>query len=112
MATRDNLATGPWRSAERVSEKSKRRLEFSISAVFVLALLLVGAVLIFSGGTASAKQIATLHVTSGPVDIRAKGSEAFEPGTEGQSLHEGDTIRTGSTGRASIEYFDESLTRL
>src|SRR5262245_66379630 len=99
MATRDNLATGPWRSAERVSEKSKRRLEFSISAVFVLALLLVGAVLIFSGGTASAKQIATLHLFGGQVDVQAKGSDAFEPGTEGQSLHGGDTVRTGSTGR-------------
>ena len=95
-----------------MSEKSKRRLELSISAVFVLALLLVGAVLIFSGGTASAKQIATLHLFAGPVEVQAKGSDAFEPGAEGQSLHEGDTVRTGSTGRATIEYFDESVTRL
>ena len=65
-----------------------------------------------SGGTASAKQIATLHLFGGPVDVQTKGSDAFEPGTEGQSLHEGDTVRTGSTGRATIEYFDDSLTRL
>src|SRR5262245_7201775 len=112
MATRDNLATGPWRSAERVSEKSKRRLEFSMTAVFVLALLLVGAVLIFSGGTASAEQIATLHPSTGVVEVQEKGSEAFRPGTEGESLHEGDTVRTGLDGRASIEYFDGSETRL
>src|SRR5262245_24366130 len=112
MATRDNLATGPWRSAERVSEKSKRRLEFSITAVFMLALLLVGAVLIFSGGTASAKQIATLHLLGGQVDVQAQGSDAYHPATEGASLHEGDIVRTGSGGRASIDYFDGSVTRL
>ena len=95
-----------------MSEKSKRRLEFSITAVFVLALLLVGAVLIFSGGTASAKQIATLRISGGLVEVHSMGSDAFQPGTNEQSLHEGDTVRTGADGRASIEYFDESVTRL
>ena len=95
-----------------MSEKSKRRLEFSITAVFVLALLLVGAVLIFSGGTASAKQFATLNIGGGTVQVRAKGSDAFQPGTAEQSLHEGDTVRTGPDGRASITYFDGSVTRL
>jgi len=95
-----------------VSEKAKRRLEFSMTAVFVLALLLVGAVLIFSGGSAAAKQFATLRIVGGTVDVRANGSEAFESSSNGQSLHEGDTVRTGPDGRASIEYFDESVTRL
>jgi PKD repeat protein len=95
-----------------VSEKAKRRLEFSITAVFVLALLLVGAVLIFSGGTASAEQVATLDIGGGVVQVQPKGSDAFQPGTEEQSLHEGDTVRTGPGGRASIDYFDGSETRL
>ncbi len=95
-----------------MSEKSKRRLELSITAVFVLALLLVGAVLIFTGGAASAKQIATLRLFGGTVEVQQKGSETFEPGREGVSLHEGDTVRTGPTGRAAIDYFDGSLTRL
>jgi PKD repeat protein len=95
-----------------VSEKAKRRLEFSITAVFMLALLLVGAVLIFSGGTASAEQVATLDIGGGVVEVKPKGSDAFQPGTDEQSLHEGDTVRTGPVGRASIDYFDGSETRL
>jgi PKD repeat protein len=95
-----------------LSEKSKRRLEFSITAVFMLALLLVGAILIFSGGAASAKQFATLHLLGGQVDVQGNGSGDYRPGTEGAPLHEGDTIRTGSGGRAAIEYFDGSVTRL
>ena len=79
--------------------------------MFVLALLLVGAVLIFSGGTASAKQIATLRLFGGQVELQ-HGNGAFNLGEEGASLREGDTVRTGSDGRASIEYFDGSLTRL
>jgi PKD repeat protein len=94
-----------------LSEKTKRGLEISITAVFVLALLLVGAVLVFSGGTASAKQFATLRLLDGQVAVQ-RGSGAFETGEDGTSLREGDTVRTGPDGRASIEYFDGSLTRL
>ena len=94
-----------------MSEKTKRGLEISITAVFVLALLLVGAVLVFSGGTASAKQFATLHLLGGQVAVQ-RGSGAFASGEDGTSLREGDTIRTGPDGRASIEYFDGSLTRI
>jgi PKD repeat protein len=95
-----------------VSEKTRRSLEMSITGVFVLALLLVGAVLIFTGGAASAKQFATLHLLGGQVDVRQGDGDAFVPGTEGVSLHEGDVVRTGTSGRASIDYFDGSLTRL
>ena len=94
-----------------MSEKTRRGLEISITAVFVLALLLVGAVLVFSGGTASAKQFATLRLLGGQVAVQT-GSGAFETGEDGTSLREGDTVRTGPDGRASIEYFDGSLTRL
>ena len=85
-----------------MSERTRRSLEISMTSVFVLALLLVGAVLIFSGGTASAKQFATLHLFGGPVDVQVRGSDAFRPGTEDASLHEGDTVRTGAGGRACV----------
>ena len=94
-----------------MSEKTKRGLELSVTAVFILALLLVGAVLIFSEGTASAKQIATLRLLGGEVAVQ-HGGDARQPGEEGESLREGDIVRTGSDGRAAIEYFDGSLTRL
>ena len=94
-----------------MSEKTKRGLEVSITAVFVLALLLVGAVLIFSDGTASAKQFATLRLLGGEVAVQT-GSDAFATGEEGKSLREGDIVRTGRDGRAAIEYFDGSMTRI
>jgi PKD repeat protein len=72
---------------------------------------MVGAVLIFSGGTASAKQFATLRLLAGQVAVQ-RGNGAFATGEDGMSLREGDTVRTGPDGRASIEYFDGSLTRL
>lgn len=96
-----------------MSEKTKRGLEVSVTAVFVLALLLVGAVLIFSDGTASAKQIATLRLLGGEVAVQhGDDTTALRPGEDGGSLREGDIVRTGSDGRAAIEYFDGSLTRL
>ena len=70
--------------------------------MFALSLLLVGAVLIFSGGTASAKQFATLRLLDGQVAVQ-RGNGAFETGQDGTSLREGDTVRTGPDGRASIE---------
>ncbi len=94
-----------------MSETTKRGLEISVTAAFTLALLLVGAILIFSGGTASAKQIATLRLFGGQVAVQ-HGSGAFVGGEDGASLLEGDTVRTGPDGRASIEYFDGSETRL
>ena len=72
---------------------------------------MVGAILVFSGGSASAKQFATLRLLGGQVAVQ-RGSGAFETGEEGTSLREGDTVRTGPDGRAAIEYFDGSLTRL
>ena len=94
-----------------MSEKARRRLEVSISAAFVLAVLMVAAVLVFSGGSATAKQVATLRILGGQVDVAHDGALA-EVGEDGESLHEGDVVHTGSDGRASIEYFDGSVTRL
>jgi PKD repeat protein len=94
-----------------VSEKARKRLEVSVSAVFVLAVLMVAAVLIFPGGSATANQIATLRILGGQVEISHEGDGA-RLGQDGDSLREGDVVLTGSDGRASIEYFDGSVTRL
>ena len=55
-------------------------------------------------------QVATLHIFEGSVEVGLDG--AFAAGTEGQTLIEGNTVRTGADGRAAIEYFDGSVTRL
>lgn len=86
-----------------------RRMLAILSAV-VTAALVAGLVLIVAG-PATAKEFATLHPLTGTVEVRKAGA-AFAPGTEGQTLRQGDTVRTGSDGRAEIEYFDGSVTRL
>lgn len=81
----------------------------------LLAVLTAGAVLaaflILLAGPATAKEFATLHPLEGTVEVQA-GRGAFAPGEEGQTLQAGDTVRTGADGRAEIEYFDGSITRL
>ena len=53
---------------------------------------------------------ATLRVHGGLVEVDA--GAGFSTGSDGQSLSEGNTVRTGSDGRAAIEWFDGSVTRL
>ena len=78
----------------------------------IIALLLLGALAASAcTGTATAKQIATLRIYEGQVEVQ-QGDAAPQPGEEGASLSEGDIVKTGSDGRAAIEYFDGSLTRL
>lgn len=54
--------------------------------------------------------MATLRVFAGSVEVGADGQ--FAAGSDGQTVSEGDTVRTGADGRAAIEYFDGSVTRL
>jgi len=61
--------------------------------------------------TSPAVPTATVHVLSGPVEIRT-GSGDFTGAIDGQAVSPGDTVATGATGRAVIEYQDGSVTRL
>lgn len=73
---------------------------------------LVGTYLILTAGPAQSRQFATFHLQEGTVEIQRAGQGAFAEAAEGQTLREGDVIRTGPDGRAEIEYFDGSITRL
>ncbi|MGH2655109.1 MAG: FecR domain-containing protein [Actinomycetota bacterium] len=73
--------------------------------------LVLAALLFITAGPATAKEFATLHLLEGTVEVQ-RGDGQFGPGGEGQTLQAGDTVRTGPDGRAEIEYFDGSLTRL
>ena len=59
-----------------------------------------------------ANAIATLKVTAGEVSVQAKGATSFMAATDGQSLQAGDTVKTGPTGRAEVEYAKDTFTRL
>ncbi|MEX1208974.1 MAG: HYR domain-containing protein [Acidimicrobiia bacterium] len=54
---------------------------------------------------------ATLRVHAGTVEVSLDDA-TFAAATDGQVLTEGATVRTGADGRAAIEYFDGSVTRL
>jgi hypothetical protein len=81
-----------------------------VNLLLALIVLSIGLVVV-AAAPAEAEQFATLHPLAGTVEVAADGAE-FKDGREGQVLSAGDTIRTGGDGRAEIEYFDESLTRL
>lgn len=82
----------------------------SIAAVMVL-MVSVAACSDGPTSTSPAVPTATVHVLSGPVEIRT-GSGDFTGAIDGQAVSPGDTVATGATGRAVIEYQDGSVTRL
>jgi hypothetical protein len=88
---------------------NRRRL--AVVLALVTAGLVLAAFLFITAGPATAKEFATLHLLEGTVEVQ-RGDGPFGPGEEGQTLQAGDTVRTGPDGRAEIEYFDGSLTRL
>ena len=81
-----------------------RRSLIGLAIVAVMALAACG------GGGSSDVASAVLRVHAGSVDVDA--GDGFSPGSDGQVLGQGTTVRTGADGRASIEWFDGSVTRL
>jgi hypothetical protein len=68
--------------------------------------------IVLGAAPAAAQGFATLHPLTGRSAVRPEGRAGFHPGKEGALLHEGDTLRTSPSGRAQIDYFDGSITRL
>lgn len=84
----------------------------TIGSVLLAIGALVATYLIFTAGPAQSRQFATFHLQEGTVEIQRAGEGGFAAAAEGQTLREGDVVRTGPDGRAEIEYFDGSITRL
>ncbi len=82
------------------------------AAVIVVLLMVTGGYFFFiaqaQGGISSP---AALLVASTPVDVGHNDS-GYQPAKTGQSLDAGTSVRTGDTGRATIQFPDGSLTRL
>ena len=64
-----------------------------------------------SGDAEVSEVTASLRVLGGTVEVQPPSAD-FTGGVDGQPLNAGFTIRTGADGRAAIEYFDGSITRL
>lgn len=91
---------------------ARARRGILIAAIVLLAGAAVATYLILTAGPAQSRQFATFHLQEGTVEIQRGGQGGFAAAAEGQTLREGDVIRTGPDGRAEIEYFDGSITRL
>jgi hypothetical protein len=48
----------------------------------------------------------------GHVQVQTAGASTFQPGTDGEALHVGDTVKTDSVGQAEIDYAANTYTRL
>src|SRR4029079_11533636 len=107
----------PDMSRQRVHAHRVRQLV----AVTVVALASVAALSANAVAVASAKNstksqtkttLATLKVQATQVTVKKKSASSFVAAKDGQSLQQGDSIKTDTTGRAEIDYTDGSLTRL
>jgi len=81
-------------------------------ATLVVAVLIGGALALTAVAAGAADSLANLKVTAANVQIKQKGKTAFVDAKDGQSLKQGDTIKTDTNGRAEIDYTDGSITRL
>ncbi|HSM02545.1 MAG TPA: FecR domain-containing protein [Acidimicrobiia bacterium] len=95
----------PGNQGALIQSRSAARLKLA-AAIGAIALLLAAC-----GGGSGSDVTATLRIHVGTVEVQA-GSGAFATATDGQALSEGDAVRTGADGRASIEWPDGSVTRL
>jgi hypothetical protein len=62
--------------------------------------------------TSPAAVLATLTVRTPNVEVKKKGKSAYKSGKTGQTLRQGDALRTDTAGLAEINYTDGSYTRL
>ena len=80
--------------------------------VLVIALLLGGGYFfLVAQAQAGVPAPASLLVASTPVDV-GKNDSGYQPATSGQALSAGNSVRTGHTGHATIQFPDGTLTRL
>ncbi|MFI5047002.1 MAG: FecR domain-containing protein [Acidimicrobiia bacterium] len=65
-----------------------------------------------SSSKSSGTVLATLKLRASSVVVKAKGASSYVAAKDGQSLKQGDALKTDATGLAEIDYTDGSLTRL
>jgi len=101
--------------------RTDRRLRRSHALRGLVTLLVAcSALVVAAGGVASAADsskstgsvLATLKIRASGVEVKPKGASSYATAKEGQTLKQGDALKTDATGRAEIAYTDGSLTRL
>ncbi|MFN8027843.1 MAG: FecR domain-containing protein [Acidimicrobiia bacterium] len=84
-----------------------------MAALCVATLVAVGAPAgAKTASKSSEKALATLKITADGVSVKKKGASDYTEAKDGQTLSQGDSIKTDASGTAEIDYTDGSLTRL
>src|SRR5947209_6296445 len=105
---RRQAGSGPGRHRTRASLALGATLLLVLSAFLATASPAVAK----KKAKAPAVTLATLKPQSALVQVKAKGKKAFVAAKSGQTLKQGDEVRTDPQGKAEINYTDGSLTRL
>ncbi len=113
------FAAGKQRMLEALARREKpapfrRRVWLPRALAFALALVLVtvGGLFLLSRPERGVVQAATLIQAEGIVEVLPAGGDAWREVSAGERLEAGDRVRTGSLSRATLAFFDGSLTGL
>ncbi len=83
-------------------------LRYLITATLVIACL-IGA---NCYSYAQNKTVASLYSNEGSIFVRRTGVSVWQPIKGGDSFYEGDTVRTGTDGKAAFQFVDGALVRI
>lgn len=82
-----------------------------VTAIF-LALLIIGGLALQTWRGTRVDQTATLYQLEGQIETRSNSSAVWQPASAGTQVQAGDQVRTGPLGRATLIFFDGSITTL
>jgi hypothetical protein len=107
----------PVKLGERASERARAARKAAIALLGVSVCLLASTSPALAAKAKPKKAtpaavLATLTIRTPNVAVKAKGKTSYTAGKNGQTLRQGDALRTDTAGLAEISYTDGSYTRL
>lgn len=87
-------------------------LQWTPATAALLALLIIGGLALQTWLGTRVPQTATLYQLDGPIEVRSNSSAVWQPAPSGMRVQAGDQVRTGPLARATLIFFDGSITTL
>jgi hypothetical protein len=87
-------------------------LRWALATTTFLALFIIGGLALQTWSGTRVPQTATLYQLHGLTEIRSEGSDVWQRAQAGTRVKAGDQIRTGPLARATLTFFDGSVTIL
>lgn len=98
--------------ADRLRSLLPRRSQLAFATAMALALLVVGTVLYQTWVNRSQPLDARVEEVSGPVEVQTGGQEEWAAVQEESVLGSGDSVRTGDGASLSLDFTEETVTRV